>query len=141
MNITASEIIKTHIKKPSISKGLAVLLGSMDCHCYLLSKGVRKLAVLSPYWTTSKHTQHFQVFKNIAKSNGVAIIPKKITNPQGIKSCWEYFLFKPGHRGVAERFIRLYYKPLKRPSDHMLIGKMLGYSHEEILKIYGKKLR
>lgn len=142
--VPTSDIIRKVLKKPTTSKGFALLLGEVKAYCYLIGRGVRDVGMITVgYANSGNHQKNLPIFKAMAEAEGIKILPHK---PFGAnrKLIWDYYLYVPGKLAKVKRLISLFdkihaSKGLPREATYPLhreIGKLFGYSQKAILTQY-----
>ena len=119
------------------------LLGKVDAHCELINKGVREVALVSPYWTDEQHKLYYGRIRKVARSYEL----KTLAHAESRKGCdsitkrWVYYLYAPDANRKLNELVAAFERVSEKPNDkatHRKIGRLLRYSRVAIEKRYGK---
>ena len=142
---TSYEITRSVLKKPTTDKGLAWFWGVLDTHCYLVGKGVRTIAMISPFWDDDQHKQNYPEIQKLIQAYGLKIKPDTaIIDNKRSGRYWRYYIYSKGHLKEVNQIIALFRRIHLIPKTdrkrayplHRQIGRLLGYSSKAINNIY-----
>jgi len=142
------EITKSILKKSTTDKGLAWFWGALDTHCDLISKGVRPMGIISPFWKDDQHKQNYPEMQELIQAYGLKIKANApiVDDKKNIRY-WRYYIYSKGHLKEVNQIISLFQKTrliskMSRKQTyplHRQIGHLLGYSQDKIYEQYPDK--
>ena len=103
------EITESVLKKSTTDKGLAFFWGTLDNQCDLISKGVRPVGIISPFWNDDQHKQNYPEMQKLIQAYGLKIKANvAIIDNKHNKKYWRYYIYSTGHLKEINRIIALF---------------------------------